>query len=59
MAIISIVASSQGHEDDIYTIELNKDNFDTEIKEKSYFVMFFAPWWVHFRNCDYFLYGIG
>lgn len=33
-----------GHEDDVHTIQLTKDTFDSEVKDLNYFVMFFAPW---------------
>lgn len=44
---ISLINLIAGHEDDVHTIQLNKDNFNDEITNSNFFIMFFAPWCGH------------
>lgn len=35
---------SNGHDDNVHTLQYKNENFSTEIKKKNHFVMFYAPW---------------
>lgn len=35
---------SNGHDEDVHTLQYTSDNFSEEIKKKNHFIMFYAPW---------------
>lgn len=35
---------SNGHDEDVFTLQYTNENFSKEIEKKNHFVMFYAPW---------------
>lgn len=33
-----------GHEEDVFSLQYNTDNFEDELSKKNHFVLFYAPW---------------
>lgn len=46
---------SNGHEDDMYTVQYTKETFLDEIKEKNNFIMFYAPWYAKITSYKIYL----
>lgn len=43
---ITIFAPVLCHDDDVYTIQYNTENFSEEMPKRNHFIMFYAPWYV-------------
>lgn len=43
--LLSCFLSALCHEDEVYTLKYNNDNFSQEIPKKNHFIMFYAPWY--------------
>ncbi|KAB0790649.1 hypothetical protein PPYR_14902 [Photinus pyralis] len=47
LVIFSIFICAQTHENDVYTVQYNTDNYSEEISKRNHFIMFYAPWCGH------------
>lgn len=41
---LSVITLVKCHEEDVYAVQYNAENFATELPKKNHFVMFYAPW---------------
>lgn len=51
LLFIFMLSQVNSEQEDVHTVQYNKDNFSTEIKKKNHFVMFYAPWYVYTFSC--------
>lgn len=47
-----MLSQVNSEQEDVHTVQYNKDNFSTEIKKKNHFVMFYAPWCVFCKRIE-------